>query len=260
MGDECSSAGDIQTGSVEQPPAFLSLKELTDRSARIAQFKLSVFHPWEDNYTYSWGTAERKATALKCLLVDVNDPTCYCHAEYRKTAKNEKSYEAAMKKFKEGAVFIMKQIGFVKQSKSAYLSAPKRDVVDLALTTAEAVVGLGNACAVQPCPSGTVGEKLHLKQDQRFDLTALIKTISPVREAGSERRCFDVELIDGSMNEAKDKTQVMKITLFQSKQSHIEDECRSCMDQHVPITLLQMYGSKSTKASTHFNLPGKGGA
>ena len=258
MGDECSSAGDMQTGSVEQPPAFLSLKELTDRSARIAQFKLSVFHPWEDNYTYSWGAAERKATALKCLLVDVNDPTCYCHAEYRKTGKNEKSYEAAMKTFKEGAVFIMKQIGFVKQSKSAYLSAPKRDVVDLALTTAEAVVGLGNACAVQPCPSGTVGEKLHLKQDQRFDLTALIKTISPVREAGSERRCFDVELIDGSMNEAKDKTQVIKITIFQSKQSHIEDECRSCMDQYLPITLLQMYGSKSHKGEYSFQSTWKG--
>jgi len=56
-----------------------------------------------------------------------------------------------MKKLKEGAVFIMKQIGFVKQSKSAYLSTPKRDVVDLAFTTAEAVVGLGKPCAVQPC-------------------------------------------------------------------------------------------------------------
>ena len=95
----------------------------------------------------------------------------------------------------------------------------------------EAIVGLGKPSAIQPCPSGTVCEKLHLKQDQRFDLTALIKTISPVREAGLERQCFDLQLIDGSTNEAKDKTQVMKITLFQSKQSHIEDECRSCMDQ-----------------------------
>ena len=134
------------------------------------------------------------------------------------------------------------------QTKSIfYLSAPTRDVVDLAFAPAEAIVGLGKPCAVQPCPSGTVCEKLRLKQDQRFDLTALIKTISPVREAGSERQCFDLELIDGSTNEAKDKTQVMKITLFQSKQSHIEDECRSCMDQHLPITLLQMYGSKSDK-------------
>ena len=111
----------MQLGSVEQPPAFLQLKELTDRSARIAQFKLSVFHPWEDSYTYSWGGEERKATAFKCLLVDVNDPTCYCHAEYKKTGNNEKSYQAALKKFTEGAVFIMKQFAFVKRSKSSYL-------------------------------------------------------------------------------------------------------------------------------------------
>ena len=70
-------------------------------------------------------------------------------------------------------MFIMKQFGFVKQSNSSNLSTAKRYVVDLAFTTAEAVAGLGKPCAVQPCPSGTVGEKLHLKQDQRFDLTAL---------------------------------------------------------------------------------------
>ena len=165
----------------------------------------------------------------------------------RKTCKNEKSCQAALKKFIEGVVFIMKQFAFHKQNKFSYLSDPKREVVDLALTTAEAVVGLCKPSATQPCPSGTVCEKLRLKQDQRFDLTALIKTISPVREAGSERQCFDLELIDGSPNEAKDKTQVMKITVFQSRQSPIEDECRSCMDQHLAITLLQMYGSKSDK-------------
>ena len=74
-------------GSVEQPAVLLGLKELTDRSARIDQFKLSVFHPWEDNYVYNWGGAERQATTFMCLLIDVNDPTCYCHAEYKKPAR-----------------------------------------------------------------------------------------------------------------------------------------------------------------------------
>ena len=245
--------------SVEQPAVLLGLKELTDRSARIGQFKLSVFHPWEDKYVYNWGGAERQASSFKCLLIDVDDPTCYCHTEYKKSGKNSQNYEFAMKKFnKEGAVFIMKQIGLVKQSKSAYLSAPKRDVVDLALTTATAVVGLGQARVVQPCPPGTVGEKLHLKQDQRFDLTALIKTISPARDAGPERRCFDVELIDGSTNEAKDKTQVMKITLFQPKKSDIEEQCRRYMDQRLPVTLLQMYGSKSANGEYSFQSAFKG--
>ena len=94
MGVDVPLAGATQLGSVEQPPAFLQLKELTDRSARIAKFKLSVFHPWEDSYKYSWGGEERNATAFKCLLVDVDDPTCYCHAECKKTNKNEKNYQA----------------------------------------------------------------------------------------------------------------------------------------------------------------------
>ena len=53
MGVDVPLAGATRLGSVEQLPAFLQLKELTDRSARIAQFKLSVFHPWEDRDTYS---------------------------------------------------------------------------------------------------------------------------------------------------------------------------------------------------------------
>ena len=61
MGVDVPLAGATQLGSVEQPPAFLPLKELTNRSARIAQFKLNGFHPWEDNYTYAWGGEERKA-------------------------------------------------------------------------------------------------------------------------------------------------------------------------------------------------------
>ena len=84
------------------------------------------------------------------MLVDVDDPKCCCHADYKKRCKNEKSYQAALKKFTEGAVFIMKQFAFHKQSKSSYLSAPKREVVDLALTTAEAIVGLGKPSAIQP--------------------------------------------------------------------------------------------------------------
>ena len=71
-------------GGVELLATFLPLKELTDRSARIAQLKLSVFHPWEGKYAYTWSGQEREAAVFKCFLVDLNDPTCYCRAEYKK--------------------------------------------------------------------------------------------------------------------------------------------------------------------------------
>jgi hypothetical protein len=72
------------TGSVAQPALFLPLRELTNRSALIGQLKLGIFHPWEDEYKYTWQGTEKHATVLKCLLVDLTDPTCYCHAEYKK--------------------------------------------------------------------------------------------------------------------------------------------------------------------------------
>ena len=108
-------------------------------------------------------------------------------------------------------MFIFKKIAFVNNSKSAYLSAPKRDVVDLHCATAEAVHGLRQASAAQPCPTGMVGEKFHLRQEQRFDITALIKSISEIRPAGPGRTCFDAVLIDGITKEDADDMMFMKL-------------------------------------------------
>ena len=227
------------------------LRELTEGSARVAQFKLAIFHPWEDAYKYTWDGSERSSRIFKCLLVDVEDPTWYCHAELKKTTKNASTYNTTIAKFKEGAVFIFKSIAFVKDVKSQYLSASKRDVVNLAYTTASEVKGITQACAVQPCPIGTVSEKLQLQQEQRFDLTALILTVSPVRDAGTDRntgadkKCCDVELIDGSTNEAKDKKMTMPLTIFMVKDSDVHQQLLQCMENSLPVTLLQMQGSKT---------------
>ena len=82
------TGGGAVAASVAQPaagpPVYLPLRELTDRSARIAQLKLSVFHPWEDQYSYTWDGQERSGTIFRCLLVDTEDPKSYCHAEYKK--------------------------------------------------------------------------------------------------------------------------------------------------------------------------------
>ena len=243
---------------------FSPLSELTEGSARVAQFKLSSYNPWEDTYKYVWGKEERTSTVFKCNLVDVADPTKYCHAEFKKTAKNHAAYAAALKKFTEGAVFIFKGIAFVKEAKSQYLSASKREVVNLACTTAEAVHGLTMTSAVQPCPMGTVSEKLQLQQDQRFDLTALIKDVSPKRDAGrdaqtgQDKECFDITLIDGSTNESKDKIMQMPLTIFMVKDSDVHQRFLQCSDKSEPVTLLQMQGSKNKENEYTFQSAFKG--
>ena len=244
----------------EVPPSYLPLSELTDRSARIGQLMLSVFHPWEDNYTYTWEGQERSGTIFRCLLVDTENPIWYCHAEFKKTRNNEKAFNTALKQFTEGARFICKNIAFIKDSKSSFLSAPKRDVINLAITSTTPVLGLQATRAVQPCPTGTVGYKSNLQQNQRFDITVLIRTMSEARDAGPLRQCFDVECIDGSMNEANDRLRVMKITLFQ-EQKKVEElrECaHKCMQEGKPVTFLQLQGAKSKEHEYSFQSAWKG--
>ncbi len=72
----------IAKASGAQLASFLPLREFTERSARIAQLKLSIYYPWEDTYNYTGENKPRQVIVFKCLLVDPTDPTCYCHAEY----------------------------------------------------------------------------------------------------------------------------------------------------------------------------------
>ena len=102
----------------------------------MAELKLTVFAPWEDIYKYMWDGKERTGTTFKCLLVDSVDPTCYCHAECKKTKKSATAYEAAKAKYKDGATFMFSKTAFVEDARAAYLSAPKREVIDLLESTA----------------------------------------------------------------------------------------------------------------------------
>ena len=112
------------------------------------------------------------------------------------TKKSATAYAAAKTKYKQGATFMFSKIAFVEDAKAAYLSAPKREVINLLESTARACVDLSpTACAVQPCPSGSIADKLQLQRSQRFDITALVTSVSLIgsssrnRNAGLAHRC-----------------------------------------------------------------------
>ena len=59
--------------------------------------------------------------------------------------------------------FMFSKIAFVEDAKAAFLSAPKREVINLLESTSRACVELSpTACPLQPCPSGSVADKLQL--------------------------------------------------------------------------------------------------
>ena len=50
---------------------------LSKQSAKIGEFKVIVFMPWKDTFTYEWEGQRRETTAWRCLLVSAADPSLY---------------------------------------------------------------------------------------------------------------------------------------------------------------------------------------
>ena len=248
-------------GSAEQPAIYLPLTQLTTRSARMAKLKLTVCATWEDFYTYTWDGQERNGTTFKCHLVDTIDPRSYCHAEFKKTKKDETAYEAAKAKFQNGATLVFSKIAFHDSAKTAYLSAPKREVIDLAKSTAtQSLDSASNACAVQPCPTGSVAQNHALKNNQRFDILALVKSVSDLRPAGPGRKVFEVCLLDGSRDPGNNKLKTMTVNMFtQEAQAEAQQAiAQQYMTQRVPVTFLQLAGAKDDEGKFSFQSAYKG--
>ena len=100
--------------------------------------------------------------------------------------------------------------------------------------------------AVQPVPKTTVAETTQLQQDQNFDLTALVLSRSQQRNGGDGRKAFDLELADGSMDEASAKVQTLSLTIFAADAQIItmlEFADKAISDQ-VPVSFFNLRGAK----------------
>ena len=156
--------------------------------------------------------ARKRPVASKPCLSTLSRCRCTAMRHSKTTQKNEKLYEAAVKQITEEAIFTFEKIGFVDSVKAQCLAAPRREVINL--TTKTALQTLGNVAtetsAVQPCPTGSVADKMELQQSQHFDLTALVKEVSALRPTATTRKFFDVCLIDGSTNLSTGKMRTIK--------------------------------------------------
>ena len=66
---------------------------LTKQSSKICLFKVIVFDPWTETYTYPWDGEHKETKAWRCTLVSAADPMLYCVGEFKLTAKNKDAYE-----------------------------------------------------------------------------------------------------------------------------------------------------------------------
>ena len=178
------------------------------------------------------------------MLVSAADPTEYCSGEYKLTTKNKANFEKHAKAYRHGTTVVMKTVALVDDAKTQYNSCSVRVTINLASTTLSRV--LGDNSAVQPVPKTTVAETTQLQQDQNFDLTALVLSRSQQRNGGEGRKAFDLELADGSMDEATAKVQTLSLTLFAADADIItmlEFADKAISDQ-VPVSFFNLRGAK----------------
>ena len=224
--------------AASQDGSTQSLKMLlTKQSAKIAEFKVIVFKPWEDTYAYQWEGQQRETTVWRCVLVSAEDPAQYCHGEFKLTTRNKDAYEKHKQMHKEGTTLIMSRVALVDSAKTQYMSCSVRVCVNMAATKLTGVVG--SPSAVQPVPKTTVVQTKELRRNQNFDLTAFMLSRSEVRNGGDGKKAIDLELADGSTDESTGKVQTISVAIFISDAE---------VDKHLEFL------DRSKKQEDHFGL------
>ena len=191
------------TFSAGQPggATHLPLSELNKARARTGgSWVVDAFRPVEDKYEYTWQGKPRQGTNFIVTLVSPTDPSNYCQAHLKKTAKNGAKYTQVINQIKHGTRFIMSKVGFVEDAKLAYVSSPLKIVVDLLSTKMDACIDASDS-AVQPVPTATIAGSVNLAGNQFFDVTALIQEVQEIRQyAAFNRASFVVKIYDGSLD------------------------------------------------------------
>ena len=220
---------------------------LSKQSAKFGKFKVIVCQPWQDTYTYTWEGKTKETTAWRCVLVSADDPTVYCTGEYKLTTNNKAFFDKHFMAKKHGTTVIMSSVALVENIKTQYMSSSVRVSVNMALTKLTTV--LEDRSAVQPVPTTTVAETKQIQQNQSFDLTAFVLSRSEPRHGGEGRKAFDLELVDGSKDEASGKVQTMSFTVFASDAAvaKLHAFADSCITQQEPVSFFNLRGEKDAR-------------
>ncbi|CAK0810015.1 unnamed protein product [Prorocentrum cordatum] len=128
----------------------------------------------------------------------------------------EKKFRAVQDMLSDGLGFITTKVPIVNDAKKQRIHAPIQTVVNLSDTSFSLLLNSNDTKDCYPEPPGTIAGCAHLSNQQFFDVTALVKSVSPLRPAGrsgsGNRVVFNVEIIDGSMS--GDRARTMPLTVF----------------------------------------------
>ena len=242
-GDEKSkNETEPQTTSAVQPRVgCLHLQELNQRSATIGKWDVGIFRPRIE----TWAPANKSpGAAFRCMLVSSCDPSKYMAAEWPMRDKNREPLNRAEQKFAANVSFCMSKVFLNTKSKQEYLHTSLKQMVLLNKCHMDPLLQTGKDC-VQPQPSMTLKDVQKLTQSCRFDVTALVLSISSPRTVSSQRKVVSVSLMDDSGPEGK--VQIAPLSFFYNDPP----------EQGERATLDALLASKGNGSFSFFALQGK---
>ena len=182
--------------------ALMTLGELNQRSASLGVWEVGVCQAHLRTYTYiSKRTGqEMKGATFSCLFVSLQDPGEYVAASVpMKGQKMEPLYKAETK-FKNGNTFKIYKVGLDSKAKQEYLHAPIKLVIDLTKTHTDPML---RSKFAQPILKMTIKDCKKLLSSQRFDVMAIVETVSESRQVTVNRHVIPVQIIDDSGDDGK---------------------------------------------------------
>ena len=203
------AANGSATSSVQQPAAAtqaiepLHLSELNQRSANLGCWEVGVFNPciedfgWTDKNTGQ----QKQGTAYRCYLISCRNPSQYVAAQQLMRNGNRNALDRVYQRLKANTCFRMSNVQLNGNTQQEFMNTPQKFVVLIPGTKFDPLLNSNTNQIVQPEPSMTLREIKDLTQRQRFDVTALVKSISEVRKATQERSVVDIVLMDESSTE-----------------------------------------------------------
>ena len=211
MADDAKSKAETEpqkTSAVQLRPGCLLLPELNERSASIGKWDVGIFHPRIDTWVIP---NKSEGAAFRCVLVSLCDPSKYMAAEWPMRDKNREPLTKAEQKFAPNLRFCMSKVSMNTKSRQEYLHTSLKQVVLLNKCHMDPLLQKGTDC-VQPQPSMTLKDVQKLTQSCRFDVTALVLSISSPRMVSSLRKVVVVSLMDDSGPDCK--AQIVPLSFF----------------------------------------------
>ena len=133
-------------------------------------------------------------------------------AQMRYVKKCEVTFKKVQDRMVDGRAFTMSKDSIDTKAKKQYTHTPIQTIVELGTTTFAPLLHSKEHDKCYPEPSATIADCTRVTTQQLFDVTALVKSISPTRPVNENRVVFDVEIIDGSKTD--DEVRTMPLTVW----------------------------------------------